>query len=371
MSGGMEFKPDWCLHPGEVLASVLEDQGVRQSELAERTGLSAKHVNQMIKKAIGISPDVAILLERTLGTPADFWIQAEADFQEQESRRKATTALDSYQDWAAQFDKKVLFKHGIINKTDSPTTVVDKILKFFQVATPAAFEQTWVRPSVSFRRSQAFTVNEPNTALWLRLVEVSATATPVQPFNPRALRRAAKTLPRLTTMAVPDGFIAARAALAEAGVALSFVQEIPGTRVHAATWWISAERPAIGITARQKRPDCFWHSLLHEVGHVVLHPRRESYLDLEGADPDDPAEREANEFASELLFPGDASDRIARARSQQDLIRIAAQLGIGVSSVAGRYGHLTENWRIIGRLRVTMTDDDIRLLEAASAGQPE
>jgi HTH-type transcriptional regulator/antitoxin HigA len=88
MSGGMEFKPDWCLHPGEVLASVLEDQGVRQSELAERTGLSAKHVNQMIKKAIGISPDVAILLERTLGTPADFWIQAEADFQEQESRRK-------------------------------------------------------------------------------------------------------------------------------------------------------------------------------------------------------------------------------------------------------------------------------------------
>ncbi|MET7951277.1 HigA family addiction module antitoxin [Micromonospora sp. NPDC005324] len=363
----MEFAPDWCMHPGELLADVLDERGLRQSELAERTGLSAKHINQIIKKSIGISPDVAILLERALSTPADFWIRAEAEYQEYESRQKAAAALDSYRDWAAKFDRPALERHGILKPADSDTTMVDKLLKFFQVATPAAFERTWVRPSVSFRRSQAFTIDEPNTAVWLRLVELSADAVPVAPFNPRLLRKAARALPKLTTMTVPNGFIAARAALAEAGVALTFVREIRGTRVCAATWWITGDRPAIGITVRHKRPDNFWFSLLHEVGHVVLHPRRESYLDLETTDPDDPAESEANEFASGLLFPGDASERIARARSQQDLILIAAELGVGVPSVAGRYGKLTQDWKTFGRLRATISEDDIRALEAAAA----
>ena len=67
MSDITEFTPDWCMHPGELLAEVLEERGLRQSELAGRTGLSAKHINQIIKKSVGISPDVAILLERALG----------------------------------------------------------------------------------------------------------------------------------------------------------------------------------------------------------------------------------------------------------------------------------------------------------------
>jgi HTH-type transcriptional regulator/antitoxin HigA len=350
-----------------MLTNILEDRGLRQSELAERTGMSAKHVNQIIKKSIGISPDVAILLERALGVPADFWIQADAKYQEYASRRKAVTALASYRDWAAQFDRQTLQHHGILNPGDSDTTVVDKILKFFQVATPAAFEHTWIRPSVSFRRSQAFTIHEPNTALWLRLVERSAADVQVAPFNPRVLRKVAKALPGLTQMSVPDGFIAARAALAEAGVAVTFVREIRGTRVCAATWWITGDRPAIGITARHRRPDVFWFNLLHEVGHVVLHPRRESYLDLLTTDPDDPAENEANDFASGLLFPGEASDRIARARSRQELVLIAAELRIGVPSVAGRHCRLTDDWRTFNKLRGSLSDDDIEALETAVA----
>ncbi|MEY9964308.1 hypothetical protein ABIA33_002350 [Streptacidiphilus sp. MAP12-16] len=96
-----------------------------------------------------------------------------------------------------------------------------------QVATPEAFAQTWLRPSVSFRRSQAFTVHEPNTAQRLCLLERSARDLPVEPFNPRRLRAVAKAIPTMTTMSVPNGFVAARAALAGAGVALSFTREVP------------------------------------------------------------------------------------------------------------------------------------------------
>jgi HTH-type transcriptional regulator/antitoxin HigA len=366
MSGAQELSPDWCLHPGELLADVLEKQGLRQSELAERTGLSAKHVNQMIKQLIGISPDVAILLERALGTPANFWIQADADYQVFESRRRAATALDQYQQWANQFDRPTLERHRIVNPIDSGITLVEKVLRFFQVATPAAFEQTWLRPSVSFRRSQAFTINEPNTALWLRLVERSAADVEVAPFNPRQLRKAAKSIPRLTAMSVPNGFVAARAALAEAGVALTFVREVDRTRACAATWWIAADRPVIGITERHRKPDVFWFNLLHEIGHIVLHPRRTSYLNLDNTERStDLAEQEADAFAGDILFPDDTSDQIARARNHQDLILIAARLGIGVATVAGRHGNLTKKWNLAGRLRGKINDDDILTLEAA------
>jgi HTH-type transcriptional regulator/antitoxin HigA len=366
MSAAQELSPDWCLHPGELLAEVLEKRGLRQSELAERTGLSAKHVNQMIKQLIGISPDVAILLERALGTPANFWIQADADYQTFASRRRAATALNQYQQWADQFDRAALERHHIIDSTDSGVTMVEKVLKFFQVATPAAFEQIWLRPSVSIRRSQAFTIDEPNTALWLRLVERFAADIEAAPFNPRQLRKVARTIPRLTTMSVPNGFIAARAELADAGVALTFVREVDRTRACAATRWIAPDRPAIGITERHRKPDVFWFNLLHEIGHIILHPRRTSYLNLDTDERrTDPTETEADAFAADILFPGDTSDLISRARSHQELILIAARLGVGVATVAGRHGNLTGKWNVAGRLRGKITDDDVLTLETA------
>lgn len=54
-----ELAPGWSVHPGMILRRVLEDRGLRQSELAERTGLTAKHVNQIMTETIGISADVA------------------------------------------------------------------------------------------------------------------------------------------------------------------------------------------------------------------------------------------------------------------------------------------------------------------------
>src|SRR5207249_2907105 len=156
-----------------------------------------KHVNQMIRKSIGISPDVAVLLERALNVPADFWNRADAAFEEFEARQRATKALAEYTGWANQFDRSTLVRHRVINASDTGTILVEKLLKFFQVATPTAFEQTWLQPSVSFRRSQAFTIHEPNTALWLRLVERCASTQPVAAFNPRLLRKAAKAIPAL------------------------------------------------------------------------------------------------------------------------------------------------------------------------------
>ena len=93
---------------------------------------------------------------------------------------------------------------------------MEKILRFFGVASPESFDRTWIQPRVSFRRSQAFTVNEPNTALWLRLVDRSAEHVTVPPLRPAVLRKVARTIPAMTNHTIPHGFAVARSALAEA-----------------------------------------------------------------------------------------------------------------------------------------------------------
>ena len=64
------------------MAEQLKTCGIRQSELARATGFSAKHINQVIKGHVGISPELALSLKESLGCQsAEFWcaLQAQHD----------------------------------------------------------------------------------------------------------------------------------------------------------------------------------------------------------------------------------------------------------------------------------------------------
>ena len=364
-----EFVPQWTLHPGDILKEILTERNWRQSDLAERTGLSPKHINQIVNGSIGITGDVAVRLERALGVAAVFWTRSDAEYQAFESTRKSKLALKEHIAWARQFDLATMRRNEIVHDGDDDATIVDKILKFFQVASPDAFEQNWIRRRVSFRRSQAFAVELSYQALWLRLVERSAEQhVDVPSLSLRELRKVSRTLPAMTAMSIADGFLAARTALLRAGVVLTFVREVPGTRMNAATWWLDAERPVIGITERHRKPDIFWFNLAHEVGHILKHPRRTTFLDIDSEKASqDPAELEADAFAVETLFPGDARERIARATNRQELVLLAAQLGVGVTVVAGNFANQTKDWKLASSLRGKITDADISELENLTA----
>jgi HTH-type transcriptional regulator / antitoxin HigA len=364
-----ELQTDWAVHPGIILARYLDAHGIRQTELAERTGLTTKHVNQIVKKSVGISPDIAVLLETALGTPHRFWAQVGADWDIYNSEQKSAKSLQDAAAWASGFDVSTLLRHNIIGTADTTVERARKVLRFFEVASPAAFEATWLRPRVSFKRSQAYTVHGQNTALWLRLVERYAQELGVEAeYKPAKLRKAAVKIPAFTTMPFRAGFEAAQAALADAGVALVFVRQVPETRVCAATWWVD-DKPAIGITERHRKPDIFWFSVLHEIGHLLHHPRRVTFLDLdndrnEAAETANQAEDEANAYAEGVLFPKSAKLRIAAAKTKKELLFLAAELNLGVAIVAGQHGHLSGDWRTGGSLRTSLNDGDLEQFES-------
>jgi HTH-type transcriptional regulator/antitoxin HigA len=45
---GEPLQPDWVSPPGETVEDLLEERRWTQAELAERTGLTRKHINDLL-----------------------------------------------------------------------------------------------------------------------------------------------------------------------------------------------------------------------------------------------------------------------------------------------------------------------------------
>jgi plasmid maintenance system antidote protein VapI len=79
-------------HPSQLLRDALASAFMTQAELARRSGLSSKLINQIAQDKAKITHQTALLLERVLGVPAQRWNAAEAH-RTTEQLRQAGPAL--------------------------------------------------------------------------------------------------------------------------------------------------------------------------------------------------------------------------------------------------------------------------------------
>lgn len=342
-----EAKFDFSPSPGRILQRELDARAISQAQLAARTGLSTKHVNLVIKGTAALSPDVAVTLEQILGTSAETWLQLESAHQAHEARIEKRNALAGYVDWAAAFPRSILLARKVINAKDSGQVVAAKLLNFFSVASPAAYAKTWLEPQASYKRSQHHVIDPNLTALWLRLSELQANpvAESAPDYDPAKLREAAALLPRLTLTDVSTAFQNAQALLFDAGVVLVFVPEISSTRICGVSRWVNGT-PMIAVTSRYKSFDGLWFTILHEIAHVLLHPKRSTYIDFssKAKDDDDVQETAANTFAQDLLVPPEHRFALLDAKTPQSIRTLASTLGVAPSLVAGQWAYRTGTW---------------------------
>jgi Zn-dependent peptidase ImmA (M78 family) len=123
---------------------------------------------------------------------------------------------------------------------------------------------------------------------------------------------------------------------ADAGVAVVYTMCLPKAPVSGATRWFRGN-PLIQLTDRHKTNDQFWFSFFHEAGHVVLHGKKELFLEeFEGHNTDDDKEEEANRFAERHLLPANFENLLAGKMTDADLVAIAEQLNTHPGIVAGQ-----------------------------------
>ena len=337
----MTMTPNYIVATGDYIAEWLEDEGINAAELARRLGTSRKHVSELLSGKAPLSHSVALDLERVTGVPARIWNLYEAGYRAELARRAEAGDLEAQYQQALAFPLAYLRKFGFIKASARDhVNTVRELLGLLGVASLSAFEKTWSEGSVAYRRSAAGRKDAPLLATWLALAERHHDGLHSLPeFDRDRVTESVPVLRGLTLAPGMDGVDEAVRILREAGVVLCFFPEVPGLKIHGATRWLN-KHPVIQLSLRGKSDDQLWFTLLHEVGHVLLHGDKELYLNGERTQ----AEAEADRFAAETLIPPEFEDRIPPGRNIGAIKRLADELGIAPGIVLGRAQRLSQDF---------------------------
>lgn len=335
-----EYQPDYAVPPGEVLAVELELRGMTQQELSKRTGLTPKHIIAIAKAKSAITPETAIKLERALGMPAEYWLNLESQYQEVIARLNEEEKLNRDLGWLKRIPVTQMAKLGWLEKHRDPRAQLIEVLRFFGIASVDQWDDMWPNLNVAYRQHNRHEVFPEAVSAWLRRGEIEAAQIYCDAYDRNNFRRALDEARTLTT-AEPEFFVPKITELfAKAGVAVVFVPALPKTGVSGATRWLNSSKAVIQLSLRYKTDDHLWFTLFHEAGHILLHGKKELFL--EGANGlDELKETEANEFAEHELIPKKAfSGFIAQGNfSIASIVDFARSIGIAPGIVVGQLQH--------------------------------
>jgi addiction module HigA family antidote len=332
--------PDFVTPPGETLQEILNTIGMSKAELADRIGKTPKTIGEIIKHGAPITPATAMELEKALGTPARFWNNRERRYRESLARQQERKRLIKEIGWLKTLPVGQIIKAGWIKKYKDKTDQVDEVLSFFGVTSSKQWAALWLSSSAAFRKSKAFASKPGACSVWLRKGEVNAREIVCKPFNKEEFRSVLKEI-RFLTRTEPERFEAKTVQMcAEAGVAVVFTPTIKGAPIYGATRWLTPEKAMIQLGSRGKFEDLLWFTFFHEAGHILLHGKKEIFI--EGNDNRTQKEGEADRFATNFLILNAAWQKFIsfqNFRSTTSVKAFAAQLEISPAIVVGRLQH--------------------------------
>ncbi|MEA5507656.1 helix-turn-helix domain-containing protein [Halotia wernerae UHCC 0503] len=339
-----QYTPDYVSPPGETLLEVLEEWGMSQADLAERTGRPKKTINEIINGKAALTSETALQLERVLNIPASFWNNRERQYREALARQDEQERLKKQVAWLDHIPVKAMIKSEWIQYYQDKVEQLREVLNFFAVASPEQWRAVWYKTNVYFRKFQAFPSDPGAVTAWLRRGEIEAAEIACASYDANKFREVLQKI-RTLTVEPPDIFQPEVVRLcAEAGVAVVFVPQIPKTRTSGATHWLKPDKALIQLSLRYKTNDHLWFAFFHEAGHILLHGKRDFFLEGTGvvSVEDQQKEQEANRFAADILIPPADLKRFLTSvpqLSKANITDFSCEIGIAPGIIVGRLQH--------------------------------
>jgi HTH-type transcriptional regulator / antitoxin HigA len=243
-----------------------------------------------------------------------------------------------------------------------PKGIKDKVAERGEAVFDFLFGRPAHQPALAMFRGRRLSaqrdlVEEIATMAWIAHVLDSARANaPEVRFNSTKLTR--DFINRLAKLSVrDDGPMQALACVREIGISVVVESGLPGMSFDGASIHTSNAGPVLALTLRHDRLDNFWFTLLHELGHIVLHlsePSDSVFIDsLEDSSSDEQeAEAEANAFAKDGLVPRDVwlrSDAY-RLGTESSVLSLAKQIEVHPAIIAGRIRYERRDFRLFSEL---------------------
>jgi HTH-type transcriptional regulator/antitoxin HigA len=341
MATNQEIYSDFAVPPGEYLIEIAEEIGMSQAELARRMGRPVQAISEIANGIKSITPDTALQLEQVLGVPAHIWTGLEAEYQLTKARNEASEQIEHETDLVVRFPYPEIAKRGWVKSTRKRMEKVVELRRFFGVASLHNLQGVHAY-APAFRQSTKTEVSHESLVAWLRGGTLEAERIDTETFD-RAKARTALQALRHLTREEPSIFLPAlKEQLASTGIAFVLLPHFPKTYTNGATFWLTPNKAVLMMTIRGSWADIFWFSLFHEIGHILLHDKRHTFLE-DGLD--DPRwkkqEEEADEFAQKTLIPPATWRTFVKAGhfSATNIASFADEIDIAPGIVVGRLQH--------------------------------
>lgn len=348
------YEPDYATPPGATLQETIELLGMTQAQLATRTGLSKKTINQIIQGHEPISHETALRLERVTGVPAHFWNDRELRYRERLAKKSSLQDLEKSKGWLDVLPIREMKKSLLLPKTKDPAKLSDSALHFFGVGSPAEFSAIWTSPAADYRKSPAFLSNPGAVAVWLRKAELEAAKMELPPFRRDLLKSKLDEL-RSLSLEKPIAYLRKLVQIcSECGVALVYVPEIKSCHVSGAARWLTSTKPMIVLSLRFKKDDQFWFSLFHEIAHILKHGKKQVFIDGDKGSERVAEELEADLFARHHLIPPAFEQDLQQLETADDIVKFAKRIGIAKGVIVGRLQRDRKNFTVFNKLKETV-----------------
>lgn len=345
-----EFIPFAISHPGRLLGRELEERGIKQKDFAKQIGMQATHLNSLIKGKMDISDRIAAKLEAALGISALEWLNMQNKYAyysakiEEKGKEEAEALLKENSINIALNLKALYSAFGILS-----TSASQRIKELLTIGNPDDISSFEVNCGGYFKKSEKCQIDERNMRTWLFIAQCKALQAVVS--SEYVEGNAEKAAERISAMANANTLTVSdiEAILAQNGIAYLSVPKLEKTPIDAYSTRVSGKY-VIVVTYRHNDMDKLAFDVLHELGHIALHLKKDgqSYISTEDGGKD-AKEREADEFARNFLISPDVWKKIesAGAKSLNPYVVVniiakkAVEYNVSPSIAVSRYKHDT------------------------------
>jgi len=300
--------PFEATHPGTVILDEIGARNISQKELAHELGVLPTFLNEILKGKRAITADFAILLEKSLGISADYWMrfQSQYDIDKARLKEKNVRKIELIETWNIIKEyvpvnqlKKLGYLIGTLEED------ILKIKKIYKVETIDNLVNTVAehRTLSFYRKSEKLQINQVNMLAWSKIAEFESDKIKVTNFEVSKIEQLKSELQKIffENIDVKDR---TRKLLENFGIKLIYLDKFDKTPIDGFSFW-SGNNPTIALSIRHKRIDNFAFTILHEIGHIELHLKEDKerrFIDIIGLKDKDAFELQADEYAQKSLI---------------------------------------------------------------------
>lgn len=301
-----KFKAVYAFHPGITLREKLDEMGMSVKEFAVRTSKPEKTINAVLFGKSSLTPDMAVAFEQITLIPARLWMNLQRNYDEYVARVKRESVLTDENTivWAKCFPYAKMAKLGWVPAAHNMSEKIANLFSFFKITTASAWANLFLNQALKseFRLSLSCSKDPHSISAWLRQGEILAETTITKKhYSSDLLKEKLPQMLLLVREQPATAFSQLSILCSEVGIKLIYIPHIPHAPVNGCARWIE-DTPCVQMTDRQKQNDDFWFSFFHEIGHILLHGKKDVFLeDKAYLEQQKDKELEADRFALQML----------------------------------------------------------------------